>query len=174
MIQLVTGGARSGKSSFILEEINRYAPEGKLAFIATARPLDQELKERIARHKAERGPRFFTIEAPILLPDAIREARKEKPAGILVDCLTVWLGNLLVEGPAPYTSIEEAIDDLCEASLEPGPPLLVVTNEVGLGIVPENTLARQYRDLLGLCNRKMAAQADRVSLVVCGIPIRIK
>lgn len=168
-ITLLTGGARSGKSSHALELVSAYPRKG---FIATAEAFDDEMRERIARHREERGPDFLTIEAPLDLVGAVR-ALEGRADGVVVDCLTVWLGNLMhhrgmdCEGYAEA----EAFLELLEA---PPMDLLLVTNEVGMGIIPGDPLTRRYRDLLGGLNRRIAARANRVILMVSGIPVNIK
>lgn len=156
-------------------EIEREIPEGPLTYLATAQATDEEMAERIQNHRLERGPRFTTVEEPLSLGSALQASRAQS-AGVVVDCLTVWLGNLLWLAPTeqPDAWIEGQILALEEALREPGCPVWVVTNEVGLGIVPDNALARRYRDLSGRLNQRVAARADRVSLLVCGIPMRVK
>lgn len=176
MIHLVTGGARSGKSAFVLRLVESNFPEGKILFIATAQAFDAELALRIERHRQERGPRFETWEVPFNLPESLIEARRYAPV-VIVDCLTVWMGNLLC---APELSeqgdawIEGRIADLGRALQAEGSPVFLVTNEVGMGIVPDNALSRRYRDHLGRCNAHVAALADRVDLLVSGLPLRLK
>lgn len=161
MIHLVTGGARAGKSRFVVNEV----ADGPVCFVATAEALDAEMGERIVRHRAERPAEWSTIEAPVELPQAIVAA---PPGAVIVDCLTMWVSNLLLrERPLP-------LDELVEALLAREGEAWVVTNEVGLGIVPDNPLARRYRDELGRCNQRVAAVADRVSLLVAGLPLRLR
>jgi adenosylcobinamide kinase / adenosylcobinamide-phosphate guanylyltransferase len=151
-LTLLIGGARSGKSSLALR-----LAEGEVVFIATAEAGDAEMAERIDAHRAERPPSWQTVEAPIDLAAALRDAPPD--ACVIVDCLTLWVANTMDEQPA-----REA------AALAAGRPgrTIVVTNEVGLGIVPDNELARTYRDLLGRVNAIWADAADRVLLVVAG------
>lgn len=174
MIHLITGGARSGKSTFVLQEVERIAPEpATIAFIATARPIDVEMEERIVRHRAERSARFVTIEEPVDLPAALSAGAAH--AAIIVDCLTVWLSNVMFSpGGEDDAVIEQAIGALVAAVVASPVPVLLVTNEVGMGIVPMNALSRRYRDHLGRCNQRLAAAADRVSLLVAGIPMSVK
>lgn len=170
-ITLITGGARSGKSAFALSlGLQCYS---RRAFVATAVPFDQEMKDRISRHREERGDRFHTIEEPIDLPRALADL----PGGIevvVVDCLTVWLGNLYHH----FQDTEEKVRLQVEAFLDhldqPACDLLLVTNEVGWGIVPENPLARSFRDMAGYLNRRVATKSATVYLLCCGLPLPLK
>ncbi len=168
-VTLVTGGGRSGKSRYGLNAAMAYE---RRVFVATAVPFDPEMIDRIARHQAERGNAFRTIEAQIGVADAIREHGATADV-VLVDCITIWINNLLHErehGVVPDVEIAALLDVL------KAPPcdLILVTNEVGMGIVPVGDLTRQYRDLVGLVNQQMAAIADRVVFTVCGLPINLK
>lgn len=175
MIHLVTGGARAGKSSFVLSDVEKNVPTGSIGFLATAEAIDPEMRLRIDRHRLERGPRYQTIEEPLVLGEALDGARRQH-AAVIVDCLTVWMGTLLWK--APDSGREEWIltqtNALLRALTGPGAPVWLVTNEVGFGIVPEHPVAREYRDRLGRLNQQVAATADRVSLLVCGIPMQVK
>lgn len=163
----VIGGARSGKSRHAQERVE--ALPGRLAFIATAEPRDAEMAERIARHQADRGPRWTAHEAPFDLAAAIRDAQRGADA-ILVDCLTLWLSNLLLADhnlAAATVALEQALRN-CPV------PLALVANEVGLGIVPTNSLARRFRDEAGRLNQRIAAASDEVVLVTAGLPLTLK
>lgn len=174
-IILITGGARSGKSRQAQTLAEAYP--GKRLFIATSPVVDQEMRERIERHRNDRQEREWrTIEEPLRPMDIL--AGNPEAEVVLLDCLTLWLSNLLFEAEEPELFSEEMIVTLTEeliaaARQRPG-VVLIVTNEVGMGIVPENPLARHYRDLLGRCNQRIAAVADRVDLVTCGIAQTIK
>ena len=161
---LLLGGARSGKTSYALRTAE--ATAGRLVMIATAEPLDEEMSERIARHKAERGPRWRTVECPLGLPEAV--FRLEDGETAVVDCLTLWLSNLMHAG----LDVEERIDALCAALA--GRTVLLVSNEVGLGLVPNTALGRRFRDAAGRMNQRLAAAADRAVLVVAGLPLVLK
>jgi adenosylcobinamide kinase/adenosylcobinamide-phosphate guanylyltransferase len=164
---LVLGGARSGKSRYGQQRIEQ--AKGSLAYIATAQALDAEMEARIARHRADRGPRWHTLEAPLDLPRAIAEASRQHGA-ILVDCLTLWLTNLLLADH----DLDKAGDALV-GSVEHCPiPLALVANEVGLGIVPDNALARRFRDEAGRLNQRLAAVAAEVVFIAAGLPIALK
>jgi adenosylcobinamide kinase/adenosylcobinamide-phosphate guanylyltransferase len=164
---LVIGGARSGKSRYAQQRIEGIA--GKLAFIATAEPGDAEMAERIARHQADRGPRWTAHEAPLDLPAAILRAASSADA-VLVDCLTLWLSNLMLHerDPAAETHALDSVLARCPV------PIALVTNEVGQGIVPMNPLARRFRDEAGRLNQRVAALAGEVVLVTAGLPLTLK
>ena len=170
-IVLITGGARSGKSSFALEEALKFPPER--VFLATAVPFDDEMKTRIGKHKDERGEDFTTIEESLEI--ASRLGGLGPDVGVaLVDCLTVWLGNLFHHLNEDEDAIKSEIERFCQVLLQAKHVVVLVTNEVGFGIVPENRLARHYRDMLGFLNRRVAECADKVYCCICGIPVRIK
>ncbi len=169
-ITLITGGARSGKSSHALALARQY-PLPR-AFIATAEPCDDDMRRRIEHHRAERAKEFDTHESPLNLAAAIRELSHEVRVAV-VDCLTVWLGNLLHHF-ADAAQSQEQIDRFLVSLDRPTCDLIIVTNEVGMGIVPHNDLARQYRDLAGTLNQQVAAKADRVVFMVSGCPLLVK
>jgi adenosylcobinamide kinase/adenosylcobinamide-phosphate guanylyltransferase len=164
-IVLLLGGARSGKSR--IAQARAEALPGELVYIATGAALDAEMAERIARHRADRGPRWRTVEAPIDLPDAIRP---EGGRVLLVDCLTLWLSNLMLG----EHDIPAASDRLLAALDAASSTVLLVANEVGMGIVPENALARRFRDEAGRLNQRVAAAAHEVLLVAAGLALRMK
>ena len=162
---LVLGGARSGKSRHAERWIEQTS--GSLAYIATAQPFDTEMRERIARHQADRRERWRTVEVPLDLPQAIAALAGETDA-ILVDCLTLWLSNLILgERPIPTEA-------LCAAIAECRCPIALVANEVGYGIVPDNALARRFRDEAGRLNQRVAEVTDGVVLVAAGLPLVLK
>jgi adenosylcobinamide kinase/adenosylcobinamide-phosphate guanylyltransferase len=169
VIHLVTGGARSGKSRFAQEAAESI--EGPLHFLATAQAHDEDMRARIDRHRADRGARWSTVEAPLALEAAVAGL----PAGgaVLVDCLTLWCANLLLAG-ADEPAIVARAHGLVAALEALGRPAFVVTNEVGLGVVPENALARRYRDALGRANQVVARGSTKVSLLVAGIPLAVR
>jgi len=182
---LVLGGARSGKSSFA--ERLAANSERRVAFIATATASDEDMRERIARHRASRSHQWLTIEEPLHLARAVRLASTNADV-LLLDCITLWLANWmeqqgnadLEDAPAlneTYTSaVLAAIEELLAALPTPGSAktLIVVSNEVGLGIVPAYPLGRVYRDTLGRVNQQLARSADRVYLMVAGLAVDIK
>ena len=173
---LVTGGARSGKSDFALQ-LAQSLPAPR-CFIATCPVVDSEMDERIARHREERaGAEWQTVEEQTAIA-AILRARQDD-AVCLIDCLTLWVNNLLylVEQSGKMFSdaeMRQQCDLLIQAACDHHGTVICVTNEVGMGIVPDNPAARLYRDLVGRCNRMLAAAADEVYLVSCGIPLRLK
>jgi adenosylcobinamide kinase / adenosylcobinamide-phosphate guanylyltransferase len=169
-IVLVTGGARSGKSRFAEARVRELQPSAPWLYFATAEPFDDELRARIARHQAARGEGWRTVEAPRELASAIAGA----PAhAALVDCVTVWLSNRLLDG-ALDESLLDAATELGAAARLHDAPVVLVTNEVGAGIVPETPLGRRFRDLAGLVNQRLAAAADEVVLIACGLPLRLR
>jgi adenosylcobinamide kinase/adenosylcobinamide-phosphate guanylyltransferase len=170
-ITLVIGGCKSGKSRFALEEADRNAT-GRKIFVATSVPFDNEMKDRIEQHRRDRGDDWTTVEAPVDLPGAIR-ANIGKDRLVLVDCLTLWINNLLMETTAERV-IQGHISELIDALDHIEDRIYLVANEVGTGIVPENRLARQFRDLAGFLNQAVASLADQVVWMVAGIPVQIK
>ena len=172
-ITFLTGGCRSGKSRYALELAQKFAG-GQQIFIATCMPFDEEMKQRVARHQKDRGKNWITLEVPIDLPEAIRE--NGSPGNvILVDCLTLWISNLLMQAPeAAENEIIGSIDELEQSLQKVQCPIFLVSNEVGTGVVPENRLARKFRDIIGMLNQRVAACAHAVIWMVAGIPITIK
>jgi adenosylcobinamide kinase/adenosylcobinamide-phosphate guanylyltransferase len=169
---LVLGGARSGKSAHaqaLAEQAGVGQAGGDLVFIATAEAYDDEMRERIARHRADRDARWRTVEAPRDLVGAIR-AEDGDGRTILVDCLTLWLSNLLLADQ----DLEAAGVALVEAVAASRARVILVSNEVGFGIVPDNALARRFRDAAGRLNQRVAAACDAVDLVVAGIKVAVK
>jgi adenosylcobinamide kinase/adenosylcobinamide-phosphate guanylyltransferase len=164
-LTLVLGGARSGKSRYAEGLITALPPPW--TYVATAQPLDAEMAERIAAHRARRGPGWTTIEAPQDLAGALAPHRT---APILIDCLTLWLSNRMLAD----ADIAADSEQLERALGERTAPVVMVANEVGFGIVPDNVLARRFRDQQGLLNQRIAALADRVVLMVAGLPVGVK
>ena len=165
-LTLVLGGARSGKSRYAESLVVASPPPW--TYIATAEAGDSEMAERIAGHRGRRGDDWRTVEAPHDLPSALAAEAIDSPA--LVDCLTLWLSNRMLAD----TDVEAEIARL-EAALDVRRgPVVLVSNEVGFGIVPDNALARRFRDLQGCLNQRVAARADRVVLMVAGIPVVVK
>jgi len=165
-IILITGGARSGKS--MRAEARAKAFAGKPVYIATAEALDSEMHERIARHRARRGSDWREHEIPLELVPALNATDGE--GARLVDCLTLWLSNLMHAGRDWSKEAELFAQTLREQKS----PVVLVTNEVGLGIVPDNALAPQFRDAAGVMNQMIAHIADEVEFVVAGLPMRVK
>lgn len=169
MRELILGGARSGKSALA----GRHAAESglRVVWIATAEARDEEMATRIARHRAERPPHWLTVEEPLRLAAALRR-HVAADACLVVDCLTLWLTNLLLAGDDGLLERETAA--LLEALPALPGEVILVANEVGLGIVPENVLARRFRDAVGRLNQAVAALCERVSFVAAGLPLALK
>jgi len=166
-VTLVLGGARSGKSRHAERLIEATAAAG--AYCATAEAGDAEMAARIAAHRARRGPFWHTVEEPLALAAVIAaEARPERP--LLVDCLTLWLSNVLLA----RRSVDEEAASLCAALQLAAGPVVLVANEVGMGLVPETPLGRRFRDAAGWLNQEVAALADRVVFVAAGLPLVLK
>jgi adenosylcobinamide kinase / adenosylcobinamide-phosphate guanylyltransferase len=170
-ITLITGGARSGKSSRALE-MAAAAGAGRRIFIATGEALDAEMAERIAHHKRTRPPDFETIDAPTDIVSAI-ESIENRAAIAVIDCLTLWVSNLMLSD-ASDEAIIAAADRLAAALTGVSFTSIVVSDEVGMGIVPEYPAGRRFRDLLGWTNQKIAAAADEVILMVAGCALKLK
>ena len=164
MVTLITGGTRSGKTGYALAVTDDQAVR---TYIATAELLDDEMRDRAIRHRRERGNRWQTIEEPFDLAPHVRELS----GVVVIDCLTIWLSNWLLRDES---QVERQIESLCAAFRSASCHVRAITNEVGWSIVPENTLARRFRDWSGLMNQRVADVADAVYLMVCGIPTRLK
>ncbi len=169
-ITLIVGGCKSGKSNHALATAEKYGQ--RQFFFATCVPCDHEMQDRVARHQQERGNRWRTIEVPMDLPGALAGHGNEGNV-ILVDCLTLWITNLLMKNET-REAVEVSLQRLVTALGLVSCPVVLVANEVGCGIVPENRLARLFRDLAGMANQKIAAVADHVVWTVAGIPVKIK
>lgn len=181
---LILGGARSGKSTMAQQMAREMG--GTVTYLATAEAGDDEMRRRIEAHRAARPANWRTVEEPLDLERAVRDAARDSDT-VLVDCLTLWVSNLLcrVDLEAPreeraaaekdlVAKLERTVAELVEVTRLSGVTLVLVSNEVGLGLVPDNTLGRVYRDLLGLLNRLLAAEADEVLLMVAGLPVDVK
>jgi adenosylcobinamide kinase/adenosylcobinamide-phosphate guanylyltransferase len=168
-IILITGGARSGKSKYAEQRAGELGE--RRFYVATAEARDQEMAQRIAEHRQRRGKRWVTVQEPVDLAAALA-ARHGQTDCALVDCLTLWLSNLLIgyDGKYAENKVEELVTILPRLDFH----VVLVTNEVGWGIVPDNALARQFRDLAGRAHQRIAAIADEVVLTVAGIPLVVK
>jgi len=171
MVILVTGGARSGKSDHALKLGGGFP--GKRAFLATCVPLDDEMKIRVRCHREKRGDLWDTHEEPIHICRKIREIGNLYQV-VLVDCLTLWLSNLMEAFGDDDRAIENEIAEIEKLCRDHEGNLILVSNEVGCGIVPANPMGRYFRDIAGSMNQRIARVADELHLMVCGIPIRVK
>lgn len=169
-IIFVSGGARSGKSRLAESRAREFG--SPLCYLATGQAGDGEMADRIARHQARRGPEWQTLEEPLRLLEAIR-GHDGYFAAMLLDCVTLWLTNLLFHYDDPGRVLGD-VRELAGAFKGLQTPLVIVSNEVGMGIVPENQLARTFRDLAGEANELMAAAADEVYVTFSGLPLKLK
>lgn len=168
---LIIGGCRSGKSGHALY-LGEKAAGRRNVFVATGQAYDQEMQDRIERHRQERGDHWETVEAPVDIVGAIEQVGPDSDI-MIIDCLTLWTSNLMMASDDDKTVISD-MDRLRRVITSPPCPIILVTNEVGAGIVPENPMARRFRDLTGWCNQKIAQACDRVIWMVAGIPVTIK
>jgi len=164
-VVLVLGGARSGKSRFAESLLAERA--GHRIYLATAEACDEEMRQRILHHRARRGEGWRTIESAIEIAASIAEAGED---AVLVDCLTLWLTNLMAAG----RDVDAATNDLCRVLDRVRGLVVLVSNETGLGIVPDNALVRDFRDRAGRLNQAIAAKADRVFFIAAGLPLTLK
>lgn len=166
---LVTGGSRSGKTAHAL---GLAMPFKNRIYLATAEAMDEEMEDRIARHQAERGHDFQTMEEPVDLAGALTRMPDETDV-VLIDCMTVWLGNLMHKNGVqkePYAEVKAFVESL----KTPPCTMIIVTNELGSGIVPHDAMTRTYRDHAGWLNQDIAKVSDEVYLVACGLPLTLK
>ncbi|NTU42747.1 MAG: bifunctional adenosylcobinamide kinase/adenosylcobinamide-phosphate guanylyltransferase [Nitrospirales bacterium] len=182
VITFIIGGARSGKSGFALKLADSFVcgvkergtdSPARKAYIATAQALDEEMGERIRKHREERSAGWETLEEPMDIGRLIRDIHPFYDV-ILLDCLTLWATNILLAEKPVKEETEILLSSLGPLVGDESSSLLIVSNEVGMGIVPDNPLSRRFRDLAGSLNQRMAEMADRVYLVAAGIPIQIK
>ncbi len=168
-IVLITGGARSGKSRYAEERAGKAGP--RRLYLATAEAKDEEMAERIAAHRERRGGGWLAVEEPLELSRELLRRRSEVDCAV-VDCLTLWLSNLLLrhDAEAAMKKVDGLVDTLTLLDFS----VFFVTNEVGSGIVPDNALARSFRDLAGWTNQRVAQSADEVILMVAGLPVFVK
>ncbi len=165
----ILGGARSGKSRYAVELAKRFGK--KIVFIATAAALDEEMKERIRLHKISRPKAWGLVEEPMLLSGVIIGLKPEYDA-VIIDCVGLWISNLLMANMKDI-AIERSIEEFTRSVLKAG-LIIIVSNEVGGGIVPADAISRRFRDLVGLANQIIAAKADEVIVMQAGIPVKIK
>jgi adenosylcobinamide kinase/adenosylcobinamide-phosphate guanylyltransferase len=166
----ITGGARSGKSSLAEKLANGIT--GKRAYLATAQALDEEMAARITKHREDRGTLWDTYEEPLAVAELLRKLSPTYDV-VLLDCVTLWLSNIMAHTDTDGNMIRQC-DELVAAIRDFRGTCIVVSNEVGLGIVPDNPLARKFRDWAGTLNQKMAQAADEVFFTAAGIPMKIK
>ncbi len=171
MIIFVTGGARSGKSDFAQDLAEKRS--GRRLFVATAEAFDDEMRARILNHKKRRGDRWDTVEEAIHLGKVMKTSAQGYDT-VCIDCCTLWMSNLMGAYPQETERAETVIDEFFAGLEGFKGTLIVISNEVGLGIVPENALAREYRDRLGFLNQRMARRADRVYFMIAGMPLAVK
>lgn len=164
---LVIGGTKSGKSRYALHLCR--ATEKKYIFLATAQPIDEEMKEKIKRHKEERSSKWITVEEPVHIVEKIKELDTEETT-ILLDCLALWVNNLFIY----KADVEGEINKLINILSYIKGTIIIISNEVGMGIVPGDRVSRRYRDLLGYANQQIASIANKVVLMIAGIPVTIK
>ncbi|MDO4246415.1 MAG: bifunctional adenosylcobinamide kinase/adenosylcobinamide-phosphate guanylyltransferase [Deinococcus sp.] len=164
----VTGGARSGKSSYA-ERLAAGTGQA-VTYLATAQAFDHEMRERIGRHRADRPAEWITVEEPLNVVQAVQDAQTPT---LLLDCLSVWVGNLMHFEQTDEQILAQA-DALAQAARSRPGTTIFVTNEVGFGIVPDNALARRYRDVLGWVNQRAAAASTEAYLVASGLPLKLK
>lgn len=166
---LILGGARSGKSIHAEALVSAFQPPYR--YVATAEILDEEMARRVAEHQSRRGGAWSTVECPMALPETLVRLDAE-PAPVLVDCLTLWYSNLLLR--SGEKAARASVVALCDALCSVRSPVFLVSNEVGCGIVPENPLARSYRDLAGWANQQVAKACRAVTYVIAGTPVALK
>lgn len=169
-IIFVLGGARSGKSAYAQKIASRFE---RVTFIATGQASDAEMRRKIAQHRRDRPASWKTVEAPLHLHQIIR-SESQKGRAILVDCLTLYVANVMAAGKSSKSTPPAHVQDVCDAMQASEASVIVVSNEVGSGIVPAYRTGRVYRDLLGLMNQRVAQIADTVVLMVAGLPVRVK
>ncbi len=170
-IVFVTGGARSGKSSYAQQLAERH--KGKLLYIAPARIEGEEMASRIELHREARGERWRVLEEQLWLVERLPDVAAGKGA-LLLDCVTLWITNLFLHFDQKQGPVLAEVDRLIELAWQLDEPLYLVSNELGNGIVPENRMARKFRDLAGIVNQRLAAAADEAWLVVSGLPLKLK
>ncbi len=168
---MILGGAKSGKSKYAQKLAESY-PAPRL-FIATAEPFDLEMKEKIELHKKARGETWQTIEEPLEISQKILENAERFPV-ILLDCITLWISNLILKKDISMLNFRNYLQQLIVAIEKTSSSLIIVSNEVGMGIVPESAVSRKFREFSGLANQKLAEAADEVILCVAGLPIFLK
>ena len=169
MIRFILGGASAGKTRFAINSALKY-PEKRI-YIATGIPIDNEMERKIEKHKRERGDNFITWEEPYNISSLLKRVTSDIKV-VVLDCLTIWSGNVLLKDKDPLKEAKKFLDLFQKLHMDI--PFFVVSNEVGMGIIPDNRLSRQYREILGEINILFSQAADEVYFMVAGIPWRIK
>lgn len=170
-VVFITGGTRSGKSGFAQQQAESCA--GELLYVATAEVRDEEMGQRVERHQQARGERWSTLEEPLDLAGKLPAAAEGKSA-LLLDCVTLWISNLFFAHGEEVEPVFAAVETFIASWQRIDIPLYLVSNELGSGVVPENAMARLFRDLAGEVNQQLAAAADEAFLVASGLPLRLK
>ncbi|MFN3568125.1 MAG: bifunctional adenosylcobinamide kinase/adenosylcobinamide-phosphate guanylyltransferase [Caldimicrobium sp.] len=173
MIVFVLGGAKSGKTKWALNYAQSLKNMEKYIYLATALPIDKEMEEKILRHKEEREELWHTIEEPLNLAQRIREI-KGNSFVILIDCLTLWCSNLLYYSKKVKDHLEELLKEIEHFKKNNDSHLIFVSNEVGMSLVPENPLGREFRELLGWINQEIAKRSDEVYFILAGLSLKLK
>lgn len=171
MLTFIIGGMKSGKSKFALQEAEKL-PYKNFYFIATAKAIDKEMQERIEKHKKQRHSRWITIEEPIDLAGAIKKIPEN--SAVVVDCLTTWITNLIVENHHIEKFTETFLSSLKTFKDKKNVHIFVVSNETGFGVIPTTELGRKFIDLAGMINQKVMEIADTAYLIIAGMPVKIK
>ncbi len=169
---LITGGVKSGKTRYALDVVNRLDVEKKI-YIATAVAFDKEMKQKIERHKKERDKSWFTVEAPLDLVSAIEEFKNKNNWAVVIDCFTMWINNMIYYG-WKESKIFETFENTLKSIEEANCFIVAVTNEIGLGVIPESEITRKYLNYIGMFNQKSAKIFQRVVFMISGIPLVIK
>ena len=172
---LFTGGSRSGKSSMAVERAKELSEQ--VCFVATCVPQDDEMAARVAKHRLNRPVGWRVVEEPVNVAEAIGKINPEKYSVVLVDCIALWVCNLMHKAESKIsteTQMAEEAQKVVDAAKGFSGDVIIVTNEVGMGVMPANAMARSYSDLIGRCNQVLAAGADRVEFVACGISLILK
>jgi adenosylcobinamide kinase/adenosylcobinamide-phosphate guanylyltransferase len=171
MVTVITGGIKSGKSSWAQERAETVS--GKRAFIATALALDEEMRERIKKHQCDRADKWITYEEPFDIVPLLKSVAKKYDV-VLLDCLTMWISNLLTVYNCSPELVAQKSSDLTAALADNSCQIILVTNEVGMGIIPPDKLSRAFQGYLGRLNREVASIANELYMMVSGVPIKLK
>ncbi len=168
---LVLGGAKSGKSTYALKLAESYPPPR--LFVATAQPFDDEMKEKIRLHRQQRKDRWDTVEEPLEVAAVIKK-HSENYGVILLDCITLWISNLMLDEDIRFYDFQKILEELLVAIRTSNCPVIVVSNEVGMGIVPDTSVGRKFREFAGFANQELAKTMNEVVFCVAGLPLHLK